>query len=255
MNNQIVMITGSAQGIGFGIGACFAAKGATIVVVDMKAEAAKEAAEKMDALGAQNSIGIGCDITDRAQVEDAVAEVLRQCGRIDVLVNNAGICPFIEIMEMTPKVWQRTLDVNLNGAFHCTQIVARHMIERAQNNDRGGRMIFITSLAENVTASSQVDYGASKAGLKMMMAGFAIALGKYGITSNAIAPGMILTPLSENHWAQPGNLEMINNRVPTGRLGTPEDIGRAAVFLASPEAEYINGISLRVDGGHQVVCV
>ena len=255
MNNQIVMITGGAQGIGFGIGACFAANGATIVVVDVKAEAAVEAAEKLNASGAKNSIGVGCDITDRKQVEAVIEGVLPLCGRIDVLVNNAGICPFVEIMEMTPEVWQRTLDVNLTGAFHCTQVVARHMIERAQNGNRGGRMIFITSLAENVTASSQVDYGASKAGLKMMMAGFAIALGPYGITSNAIAPGMILTPLSENHWAQPGNLEMINNRVPTGRLGTPEDIGRAAVFLASPEAEYINGISLRVDGGHQVVCI
>lgn len=255
MSNQIVMITGGAQGIGFGIGACFAARGATVAVVDVKAEAAGEAAEKLNQLGAQNSIGVGCDITDRAQVESAVAGVLRQRGRIDVLVNNAGICPFMEIMEMTPEVWQRTLDVNLTGAFHCTQIVARHMIERAEKDDRGGRMIFITSLAENVTASSQVDYGASKAGLKMMMAGFAIALGKHGINCNAIAPGMIRTPLTEHHWAQPANLEQINNRVPTGRLGTPEDIGRAAVFLASPDAEYISGISLRVDGGHQVVCV
>jgi L-rhamnose 1-dehydrogenase len=167
-----------------------------------------------------------------------------------VLVNNAGICPFVDVMDISPEVWQKTLDVNLTGAFHCTQLVARRMIDQGD----GGRIVFITSLAENVAGPGQVDYAASKAGMRMTMRGFATALGKHGITCNAVAPGMILTDMTRDYWEQPGPAESIKQRVPVGRIGLPKDIGHAAVFLASPEAEYISGISLTVDGGHQAVC-
>lgn len=251
MENQVVIITGGARGIGFGIGTCFARKGAAVVIADVNAEAAQEAAARLDAEGGVRCIGIGCDITNRGHVESMVNEVVARYGRIDVLVNNAGICPFIDVMEMAPDVFVRTIEVNLTAAFHCTQVAARPMIERGQ----GGRVIFITSLAENVTGPAQVDYGASKGGLRMLMTGFATRLGPHGITCNAIAPGMILTDMTRWHWEQPGPAEEIKRRVPVGRIGTPEDIGHAAVFLASKEAAYINGVSLRVDGGHQAVCV
>lgn len=249
--NQVVIITGGARGIGYGIGKCFARKGASLVIADVNLEAAEQAARQLDELGAVGSIGLQCDITDRASVRTMVDAANQHFGRINVLVNNAGICPFIDVMEMTPEVWQRTIDVNLTGAFHCTQAVAEKMIERGQ----GGRIVFITSLAENVTGPAQVDYGASKAGLRMTMVGFATALGQHGITSNAVAPGMIMTAMTEHHWKQPGPAEQIKTRVPMGRIGEPEDIGHAVVFLASPEAEYISGITLRVDGGHQACCV
>ena len=250
IKNQIVIITGGSRGIGYGIGQCFARHNASLVIADVDLEAAQRAAQELNAAGAMDSIGICCDITEREQVDAMVNQAVETYGRIDVLVNNAGICPFVDVMEMTPQVWQRTLDVNLTGGFHCTQSVARKMIERGA----GGRIVFITSLAENVTGPAQVDYGASKAGARMTMVGFATALGKYGITCNAVAPGMIMTPMTEHHWKQPGPAEAIKTRVPVGRLGTPQDIGKAVVFLASPEAEYVNGISLRVDGGHQSVC-
>jgi NAD(P)-dependent dehydrogenase (short-subunit alcohol dehydrogenase family) len=179
-----------------------------------------------------------------------VEQTMQKFNRIDVLVNNAGICPFVDIMEMSPEMYLRTIDVNLNGAFHCTQLVAARMIEQGVS----GRIIFITSLAENVTGPAQVDYGASKGGLRMLMVGFATRLGRHGITCNAIAPGMILTDMTRSHWEQPGPAEEIKHRVPVGRIGVPEDIGHAAVLLASAEADYINGITLRVDGGHQAVC-
>lgn len=248
-SQQVVIITGGAQGIGFGIAECFAAKNATIVVADARLEAAQEAAASLKEKGASDTWGTNCDVTDRAQVDAMVDGVVERFGRIDVLVNNAGICPFVPIMEMSPEVWQRTLDVNLTGAYHCTQATAKHMIERGQ----GGRIVFITSLAENLAQPSQVDYCASKAGLRMAMAGFATALGPHHITCNAIAPGMILTPLTASHWTQPGPAEQIKTLVPVGRIGTPRDIGNAAVFLASPDSEYINGITLRVDGGFQVL--
>ena len=250
MKNQVVIITGGSQGIGFGIASCFAKRKARLVIADVDGKKAELAAKRLKRLGAADVLPLVCDITKREQVEGMVATAKRQFKRIDVLVNNAGICPFIHVMEMSPEIWQRTLDVNLTGAFHCTQVVAREMLKVRD----GGRIIFITSLAENVTGPTQVDYGASKAGLKMTMAGFCTALGKYGITCNAIAPGMIMTPLTEFHWKQPGPAAEVKIRIPVGRIGLPVDIGHAAVFLASPEAAYISGITLRVDGGHQAVC-
>lgn len=247
--NQVVIVTGGAQGIGYGVAECFAARGASIVIADAKAEAAESAAQNLKASGAVDAIGVGCDITSRAEIDAMVAQTLERFGRIDVLINNAGICPFVPVMEMTAEVWQRTLDINLTGAFNCTQAVAATMIEGGQ----GGSIVFITSLAESLAHPTQVDYAASKAGLKMAMAGFATALGEHGINCNAIAPGMILTPLTEQHWKQPGPAERIKQLVPLKRIGTPQDIGNAAVFLSSPEASYISGITLRVDGGFQVL--
>lgn len=250
MNGKNVVITGGARGIGFGIATCFAREGARIVVADMDAAAAEEAAAELTGLGAPEALGLRCDVAVRAEVEAMVERVVPAFGGIDVLVNNAGICPFVDVMELTPETWQRTIDVNLSGPFHCTQVAARRMIEQG----RGGRIIFITSLAENVTGPAQVDYGASKGGLRMTMVGFATALGKHGITCNAVAPGMILTPMTAFHWEKPENAAFLEQRVPVGRIGTPEDIGNACVFLASPEAAYITGVTLRVDGGHQALC-
>ena len=247
---QVVIVTGAARGIGYGIAQCFAEKKATLVIADINVQAAEEAAEQLVQQGAEAAMGVECDVTDRDAVQAMVDRTVETYGRIDVLVNNAGICPFVDAMELTPEIWQRTLDVNLTGAFHCTQAVARHMIAQGD----GGRIVFITSLSENVTGPSQVDYAASKAGLRMAMKGFATALGKHRITCNAVAPGMILTDMTRHHWEKPGPAEFIKTRVPMGRIGVPRDIGHAVVFLASPEAEYISGITLTVDGGHQAVC-
>ena len=251
MQNQVVIITGGARGIGYGIAECFAEKGASLVIADVNLEAAREAAGRLDAVGASDSIGIECDVTNRSQVAAMTDKACQELGRIDVLVNNAGICPFVDVMDMEPEVFEKTIDVNLMGAYHGTHLVAQKMIDRGE----GGRVIFITSLAENVTGPAQVDYGASKGGLRMLMVGFATRLGPHGITCNAIAPGMILTEMTRWHWEQPGPAEDIKRRVPVGRIGTPRDIGHAAVFLASKEAEYVNGVTLRVDGGHQALCV
>jgi NAD(P)-dependent dehydrogenase (short-subunit alcohol dehydrogenase family) len=247
MKDKVVVITGAARGIGYGTATCFAAKGATVVIADMNGQGAQQAAEQLSTAYSTPALGLACDVTDRSQVEAMVQKTVETFGHIDVLVNNAGICPFIDVMEMDPATWQKTIDVNLNGAFHCTQVAAREMIKRGQ----GGRIIFITSLAENITGPSQVDYGASKGGLRMAMVGFATALGQYGITCNAIAPGMILTDMTRWHWEKPENAAHIKKRVPMGRIGTPEDIGKVAVFLASDDAEYVSGITVRVDGGFQ----
>jgi NAD(P)-dependent dehydrogenase (short-subunit alcohol dehydrogenase family) len=249
--SRVVIVTGGARGIGYGIAECFAATRARIVVADLNETVAVAAAGRLRAKGARAACGMGCDVASCASVEGMVEAVIKRYGRIDVLVNNAGICPFVDVMDLKPEVWQKTLDVNLTGAFYCTQLVARHMIRQ----ESGGRIIFITSLAENVTGPAQVDYGASKGGMRMTMVGFATALGKYGITCNAVAPGMILTDMTRDHWEKPEPAKYIKERVPVGRIGTPTDVGHAVAFLASDAAEYISGVTLRVDGGHQACCV
>jgi len=252
MNNpQVVIVTGGGQGIGFGIATCFARQNARIVLADINAELAEKSAKSLIEAGASDAVGIACDVMDRASVEAMLKATLAHFDAgVDVLVNNAGICPFVNGLEIDEATWRRTLDVNLTGAFHCTQIVGKHMIERA----KGGRVVSITSLSENVSGPAQVDYAASKAGLRMMTVSFSTSLGKHGVTCNCVAPGMILTDMTRHYWEQPGPAAHIKKRVPVGRIGTPEDIGKAVVFLASPDAEYVNGITLRVDGGHQAVC-
>lgn len=250
MTGKVVIITGGARGIGFGIAQCFVRRGAIPVIADVDESSALKAAKRLAAEGNGRALGVACDITRALDVEKMIEHVTDEMGGIDVLVNNAGICPFIDVMEMDSATWQKTIDVNLSGAFYCTQAVARVMIRRGQ----GGRVIFITSLAENVTSPRQVDYGASKGGMRMAMVGFATALGKYGITCNAIAPGMIMTDMTRWSFEKPEVAEAMKLRIPVGRVGTPLDIGNAAVFLASDEAAYISGTTLRVDGGHQAVC-
>ncbi|MEI7553005.1 MAG: SDR family oxidoreductase [Verrucomicrobiota bacterium] len=250
MPTKVAIITGAARGIGYGIATCLARQGTQVVIADMNGESAREAAAQLAAATGVKTLGLACDITARPQVEALIRETLRQFGQIDILVNNAGICPFVDIMEMSEEMFKKTVDVNLHGAFHCTQLAAREMIQRGQ----GGRIIFITSLAANVTSAAQGDYAASKAGLHMLMKSFAIALGPKGITCNAIAPGMILTDMTRFHWEKPEPAAFVKQRVPVGRIGTPEDIGNAVVLLCAPEAAYINGVGLIVDGGHQAVC-
>jgi 3-oxoacyl-[acyl-carrier protein] reductase len=253
MDSQVVVITGGAQGIGFGIAGCFAGRGTRVVIADAKAEAAVEAAEKLKDAGAPDALGVGCDITRREDVEAMAFQVLEAFGRVDVLVNNAGISPFVHIMEMAPATFDKVVNVNLTGAFHCTQVLARHMIERVATGDGSGRIIFISSLAPHFSQPTQAEYSASKAGVEGLMRGFATALGPHGITANAIAPGMILTPMTQHYWTQPEPAEQIKKLVPLGRIGAPADIGNACLLLASPEAAYINGVVLPVDGGFSVL--
>ena len=250
MPAKVALITGAARGIGYGIATCLARQGTQIVIADMNGDSAQKSAAQLATDTGVKALGLACDITDRAQVEALVRETIKQFGQIDILVNNAGICPFVDIMEMSEAMFKKTIDVNLHGAFHCTQLVAREMLQRGQ----GGRIIFITSLAVNVTAAAQGDYAASKAALHMLMKSFAIALGPKGITCNGVAPGMILTDMTRFHWEKPEPAAFVKQRVPVGRIGTPEDIGNAVTLLCSDEAAYINGVGLIVDGGHQAVC-
>ncbi len=248
--SQVVIVTGGSRGIGYGIARRFAKAAASLLIVDVDLARASEAAERLKAEGAADAIGFRCDVSKRAEVEAMAEAAIAKFGRIDVLVNNAGVCPFVNALEISPETFLRTVDINLAGPYHCTQAVARRMIALGSP----GRIVFITSLNENVTCESQLDYASSKGGLRMQMKSWCLALGKYGITCNAVAPGIILTDMGRDHWERPENAARIKGRVPVGRIGSPEDIGSAVFFLASEEARYISGTSITVDGGYSASC-
>ncbi len=242
---QVVIITGGGQGIGFGIAEVFADHAAIVVIADLDQGRADEAAAKLKAQGATDALGIACDVADRTSVDAMVESVIARFGRIDVLINNAGICPFKHIMEMSPETFQRTIDVNLMGGFHCTQSAAKHMIARG----KGGTVVFITSLADHRANKMQVDYCASKAGAFGCMTGFACALGEHDINCVAVAPGHVSTPLTAHHWETEAGRMRAKEIIPMQHLGRPRDIGEACYFVANT-GRYVNGTTLRVDGGN-----
>lgn len=245
----VVIVTGGAQGIGFGIGRCFAKRHAHIVIADMNLQAAEQAAKSLEDGGASECLPLACDVSDADDVAQMAQRVMSNYGRIDALINNAGICPFVDIMKMDPATWRRSLEVNLTGPFLCSQAVAKHMIERGQ----GGSIVCITSLSDSRASGSQVDYAASKSGLRMFAMSLAVALGPHQIRVNAVAPGHVRTALTQHHWDSDAGQEQIPEIIPLQRLGKPEDIGEACAFLCSPEGSYLSGITIRVDGGNSVM--
>ncbi len=242
---QVVIITGGGQGIGYGIAEVFADHAAKVVIADLDQARADAAADKLKQQGATDAMGIACDVARRDSVEAMVDAAIARFGHVDVLINNAGICPFQDIMEMTPETFQRTIDVNLMGGFHCTQAAAKHMIARG----KGGTVVFITSLADHRTNAKQVDYCASKAGAMGCMTGFATALGPRDINCVAVAPGHVSTPLTAHYWETDAGRERATQIIPMQHLGTPRDIGEACYFVATT-GRYVNGVTIRVDGGN-----
>ncbi len=240
----VVLITGGADGIGWATARRFAASGHRVAIADLRAEAAEARAAE---LGPAH-LGLGCDVAEEAQVVAAVAAVLARLGRIDVLVNNAGIPD-----SMAPTLAQETgffmklLAIHLQGTFVASREAARAMLAQG-----GGAIVNLGSLAGNMGLPRRNAYGAAKAGIHSMTRSMAVEWGRGGIRVNAIAPGYVRTPLMAK-LEQEGKVDTsaIARRSPLGRLGTPEEMAEAIWFLASPAASYISGVVLNVDGGWQ----
>ncbi len=246
---RVAMVTGAARGIGYGIAHRFAVEGAEVVLADVNGALVEESAARVAAETGRRAVAAVCDVTDRAAVEAVIQRAVEELGGLDIMMANAGICPFVDFLDLDTATWQRTIDVILTGSFHCGQAAAKAMIAAG----RGGCILFTTSLATIQAGAAQVDYAAAKSGVKMLMATMAVALGKHGIRVNAIAPGVIYTEMGAFHWDVPEHRAEFARSNPIGRLGEPADIAAAAVFLASDDAAYLTGSTIRVDGGRLAI--
>jgi 2-deoxy-D-gluconate 3-dehydrogenase len=235
-------------GIGQAIALRLAQAGAGVVVADINLEAATQTADQIKALGGQ-AIAIKADASSTADAHKVVQAALDNFGRLDILVNNAGIFPLSPAMTLTEELWDKVIDVNLKGVVFYSQAAARKMIE----TERAGKIINIASIDALHPTGNLVHYDASKGGVVMATKALALELGQYKIAVNAIAPGGINTPgAAAGTGGAVVASEMIQrfmSRIPLGRMGEPDDIAGAVLFLASDAASYITGTLLVVDGG------
>ena len=241
LEDQVALITGSGRGIGQAIALALAEHGANVVVNDVVEESAEQVAAQIEEMGVA-AMPVVADITSEDAVKKMVTAVMDGFGQIDILVNNAGITQDNLLMRMSEEQWDTVLAVNLKGAFLCTKTVARPMVKA-----RRGRIINIASVVGLTGNVGQANYSSSKGGLIALTKSTAQELGSRGITCNAVAPGFIETEMT-GQLSDEAREQMLG-RVPLGRPGQPEDVARAVVFLAGPEAAYITGQVLTVDGG------
>jgi 3-oxoacyl-[acyl-carrier protein] reductase len=241
LENKIAVVTGAAQGIGKATALKFASEGATVILWDVDENKGTHLAKELNEAGAKSKF-MKVNVAKYDDVAKAIEDIVAEFGKIDVLVNNAGILRDATLVKMTPEQWQQVIDVNLTGVFNCTKAVAPHMIEK-----QCGRIINATSVVGLYGNFGQTNYVATKSGVIGMTKVWARELGRKGINVNAIAPGFIATEMVASMPEKVINI--MKEKTPLGRLGTPEDIANAYLFLASDEASFINGTVLSVDGG------
>lgn len=245
LDNRVVIVTGAAQGIGFGIAERFVEAGASVAMVDVKGGPVESAAARLSTKGA--AIPVAADISSEDQVRAAIEAVFKRFGRLDVLVNNAGIEVLGTATEISAEDWDRQLNVNLRGAFLCSKYAVEKM------RGRGGAVVNIASVHAFASYPGVVAYDVSKAGMLGMTRAMALDHGKDGVRVNAICPGYIDTPMLEAWLGTVADRDETMRGImrfhPLGRIGTPRDIAEAALFLASDAASFITGATLVVDGG------
>jgi 3-oxoacyl-[acyl-carrier protein] reductase len=238
---KVALVTGAAQGIGRAIALLLAQNGADIVVSDINLEKAEETAKEIEGTG-QRAMAIKVDVVHSEEVERMVQTILERFGHIDILVNNAGIARDKLILRMTEEDWDTVLNVNLKGTFNCTKTVVRHM-----SKQRSGKIVSIASVVGEMGNVGQANYSASKAGVIGFTKTIAREFAQRGINVNAIAPGYIETPMTD---ALPEKAkEELRRLIPMDRLGRPEDVAGAVLFLVSETSSYITGQVLNVNGG------
>ena len=240
LENKVAIITGAGSGIGRETALLFAKEGAKVVVADVNESAGEETVEEININGEGTFVKL--DVSSREQAKQMVKITLEKYGKIDVLINNAGIVQDAFLSKMTEEQWDKVIDVNLKGVFNCSQAVVEIMM-----NQGNGVIINTSSIVGLEGNVGQVNYAATKAGLIGMTKTLAKELGKKGIRVNAVAPGFITTPMTSN--VPEKILEMMKEKTPLRRLGEAKDVAYAYLYLASDEANFVNGAVLCVDGG------
>jgi NAD(P)-dependent dehydrogenase (short-subunit alcohol dehydrogenase family) len=241
--HSIALVTGAGSGIGATLAWRFAREGARVAVhYNRSAAGASAVVDRIVAEGG-TAVALQADVSDEADVARLFEACQQALGPVDVLVNNAGIYPLHRLLEMRPADWDDVVNANLRSAFLCTQAAARQMIA----SRRGGAIVNIASIEADFPAPGHAHYNAAKAGLQMLTRAGAAELGKHGIRVNAVAPGLIWREGLEQAW--PEGVARYAKAAPLGRIGQPEDVANAVIFLASEAAAWITGASLTVDGG------
>jgi len=236
------VVTGASGGIGRGIALLLAEAGAAVVVAYHRGkDAADELVAEIERRGGR-ALSLGADATKADEVERLVSACVEEFGGIDILVNNAGAYPMAALLEMPEDAWDEMLAVNLRSAFLCTQVAGRRMIDRG-----GGSIVNIASIEAENPAPMHAHYCTAKAGLAMLTQASAAELGRHGIRVNTISPGLIWREGIDEAW--PDGVKRWREAAPLARLGTPEDVAKACLFLVSDAAAWISGANLRVDGG------
>lgn len=240
--NKVAIVTGGAGGLGVAIAQDLLKVEYDVVLADLS-DTALQSVLKTDFAESGRALGVPCDVANRQSVENMVAKTIEAYGRIDVLVNCAGVGKLTPFLEMTPDIWEQTIAINLTGTFHCSQVVAAEMTRQ-----RSGRIVNIASISGVRAGFGRAAYGTSKAAVIHFTKQLAVELAPYGITVNAVGPGPVDTELAlANH--SPGMREDYHAMIPMARYGTPEEIADAVTYLCSEGARYVNGQTLFVDGG------
>jgi 3-oxoacyl-[acyl-carrier protein] reductase len=242
LTDQVAVVTGGARGIGYGIASVLAAEGAHVVIVDLDREQGEAAAAELRAAGSA-ATAVSADVTNRASVTEMAARVTAEHGRVDILAANAGIYPFADLETLDDQTWDHVMNVNVAGAVRTVQACLPTMRSRGY-----GRIVLTSSITGPVTGQPGfAHYGASKAAMLGFMRSAAVELAQSGVTVNAVLPGNVQTPGFAD--TSPEHQQRMLSSIPMGRYAEPEEVGWAVRFLASPEAGYITGQTLIVDGG------
>ena len=244
---KVIVITGAAQGIGRASAVRFLAEGAKVVIADVNAERLAATAQE---IGSPDTVlAVLTDVARKDQVDALIAKAVAQFGRIDVMLNNAGIAPVMEFLDVTEEVYDRVLEVNLKGAFLGTQAAARAMIAQGQ----GGVIINMSSINSGLANPNVATYAISKGGMNQVTTTAAVAFAPHGIRVCGVGPGTIATEIIKGAFTERAGMRAILARTPLGRLGEPEEIAGVVAFLASDDASYITGETIYPDGGRRIL--
>lgn len=253
LNGQVAVVTGASSGIGAGCAVELAKAGATVVVNYPAAKSKEKAYKIIDNINAAGgkAIGYQCDVSKEDEVIRMFADMVKQFGTVDILINNAGLQRDAKFTEMTLEDWNYVIGVNLTGQFLCAREAIREFLRRGDNGKSRaiGKIICMSSVHEVIPWSGHVNYAASKGGVMLMMKSIAQEFAPQKIRINSIAPGAIATAINKENWDSEEEMQKLLKLVPQKRIGQPEDIGRVAVWLASDDSDYVNGTTIYVDGG------